>query len=70
MQSCIFLSAHWPIIHDISELTLQITIQINITSAQKLAASKRTMSSLTNNVKKRKASVRSVPEPLRVEMRP
>jgi len=39
-------------------------------SAQKLAASKRTMSSLKSNFKKRKTSVRNLPEPLRAEMRP
>ena len=39
-------------------------------SAQKLAASKRTMSALTNVVRERKIVVRNMPQPLNIEMRP
>ncbi len=39
-------------------------------SAQKLAASKRTISALTNLVRERKMVVRSIPQPLYIEMRP
>jgi hypothetical protein len=39
-------------------------------SAQKLAASKRTMSALTNVVRERKMVVRNMPQPLNIEMRP
>ena len=39
-------------------------------SAQKLAASKRTMSALKNVVRERILVVRSIPQPLKIEMRP
>ena len=39
-------------------------------SAQKLAAIRRTFGSLTTMVKKRKASTRTIPEPLDVKMKP
>jgi hypothetical protein len=39
-------------------------------SSQKLAASKRTMSALTNVVRERKMVVRNMPQPLNIEMRP
>ena len=39
-------------------------------SAQKLAASKRTMSALTNVVRERKMVARNKPQPLNIEMRP
>ena len=39
-------------------------------SAQKLAASKKTMSALTNVVRERKMVVRSIPQPLNIEMLP
>ena len=39
-------------------------------SAQKLAASKRTMSALTNVVRERKIVERNMPQPLNIEMRP
>ena len=39
-------------------------------SAQKLAASKRTMSALTNVVRERKMVARLIPQPLNIEMRP
>jgi len=39
-------------------------------SAQKLAASKRTMSALTNVVRERKIVERRMPQPLNIEMRP
>ena len=39
-------------------------------SSQKLAASKRTMSALSNVVRERKMVVRNMPRPLNIEMRP
>ena len=39
-------------------------------SAQKLAASKRTISALTNVVRERKMVVKNMPQPLNIEMRP
>ena len=39
-------------------------------SAQKLAASKRTMGALTNVVRERKIVVRNMPQPLNIEMHP
>jgi len=39
-------------------------------SSQKLAASKRTMSALTNVVRERKIVERRMPQPLNIEMRP